>query len=169
MRCIAESLPPSRSVSDPLPGPPRPTHLRPFDARDIPVISEIVSESLHEHYEPSLYLSLSQQWPEGFLVAADALERPVGFLLGVVQVEREGRILMFAIDRAWRVRGIGTQLMEEFLGRCRSRNLRRATLEVRVSNATAIRFYTRFRFSVTDLLRAYYSDGENGYQMARDL
>lgn len=150
-------------------GSPPPTHLREFDVRDIPIISEVVAESLHERYEPSLYLSLSQQWPEGFLVAADDLDRPVGFLLGVVQVEREGRILMFAVERNARTRGVGTQLMTTFLERCRARNLRRSTLEVRVSNATAIRFYTRFQFAVTDLLRAYYSDGENGYQMARDL
>ncbi|HEY6237956.1 MAG TPA: GNAT family N-acetyltransferase, partial [Thermoplasmata archaeon] len=49
------------------------------------------------------------------------------------------------------------------------RGLHKVTLEVRVSNATAIRFYTRYGFSVTDLLRGYYSDGENGYQMTRDL
>jgi ribosomal-protein-alanine N-acetyltransferase len=43
------------------------------------------------------------------------------------------------------------------------------TLEVRVGNANAIHFYTRFGFAVTDLLRGYYTDGENGYQMARYL
>ena len=43
--------------------------------------------------------------------------------------------------------------MTEFLERCRSRAMRRTTLEVRVSNVSAIRFYTRFRFGVTDLLR----------------
>ncbi len=168
MRCIAESIPPERSTPG-YSGSAPAARLREFDVRDIPIIAEIVAESLHERYEPSLYLSLSQQWPEGFLVAEDQLGRPVGFLLGVVQVEREGRILMFAVERTWRSRGVGTHLMNEFLVRCRARNLKRATLEVRVSNATAIRFYTRFRFSVTDLLRAYYSDGENGYQMARDL
>jgi ribosomal-protein-alanine N-acetyltransferase len=129
----------------------------------------IVAEALHEHYDPTLYTSLSAAWPEGFIVAVEPGDRPVGFLLGVQQVPTEGRILMFAIDRAWRRRGIGERLMVTFLQRCRHRGLTRATLEVRVSNATAIRLYARFRFSVVDLLRAYYSDGENGYQMAREL
>jgi ribosomal-protein-alanine N-acetyltransferase len=168
VRCIAESAP-SRSAALPSPSGLPAARLREFDVRDIPPIAEVVADALHERYEPSLYLSLSQQWPEGFLVAADPHDRPIGFLLGVVQVEREGRILMFAVDRGWRTRGVGTQIMEEFLERARARGLARATLEVRVSNATAIRFYTRFRFQVVDLLRAYYSDGENGYQMARDL
>jgi ribosomal-protein-alanine N-acetyltransferase len=143
--------------------------LRPFEPRDVVPIADIVSEALHERYDASLYFSLSQQWPEGFLVAADESDRPVGFLLGVCQVEREARILMFAVARECRTQGVGGRLMRTFLERCRTRQLRRVTLEVRVSNATAIRFYTRFEFSVTELLRGYYSDGENGYQMARDL
>ena len=166
MRCIAETAP---RVKGGLPASGAPTtQLRRFHPHDIPVVAEIVRDSLHENYDSSLYLSLGQQWPDGFLVAADALGRPVGFLLGVMQVDHEGRILMFAVDRAHRVQGIGTQLMTAFLERCRTQGLRRVTLEVRVSNATAIRFYTDFRFSVTDLLRTYYSDGEDGYQMARD-
>ncbi len=135
----------------------------------MPVVADIVADALHEHYDASLYVSLSQQWPQGFLVAVSPLDRPVGFLLGVNQVEFEGRILMFAVDRDHRTQGIGSALMETFFERSRGRRLRRVTLEVRVSNATAIRFYTRYGFGVTDLLRGYYSDGENGYQMARDL
>ncbi len=167
MRCIADSAP--RPVSGPFtPLPPVPT-LRDFRVRDIPAIIDIVSEALHERYDPSLYQSLSQQWPEGFLVAADPSDRPIGFLLGVNQVEGEARILMFAVERDRRHQGLGSQLMDRFFERCRARGLGRVTLEVRVSNATAIRFYSRYGYSVTDLLRGYYSDGENGYQMARDL
>jgi ribosomal-protein-alanine N-acetyltransferase len=167
VRCIAESV--DRAAESALPGGASPLELRGFRPRDVPVVAAIVGEALHEHYDTSLYFSLSQQWPGGFLIASDAAEVPVGFLLGVSQVEGEARILMFAVDRIRRTHGVGTALMTEFLDRCRRRGMRRATLEVRVSNVSAIRFYTRFRFSVTDLLRGYYSDGENGYQMARDL
>jgi ribosomal-protein-alanine N-acetyltransferase len=136
---------------------------------DVPFVATIVAEALQEHYDPSLYGSLSHDWPDGFLVAADSRDVPIGFLLGVSQVECEARILMFAVERSYRTQGIGTVLMNAFLDRCRVRSFRRVTLEVRVSNATAIRFYTRYQFAVLDLLRAYYSDGENGYQMAREL
>jgi ribosomal-protein-alanine N-acetyltransferase len=166
VRCIAESVPHSLS---PLPGAGGSIRLRSFEPADLPTIIEIVAEALRERYDASLYFSLRQAWPEGFLVAVDPRERPVGFLLGVSQIEREGRILMFAVDRSQRTHGVGSALMGEFLQRSRAKGLRRATLEVRVGNVTAIRFYSRFQFSVVDLLRAYYSDGENGYQMARDL
>jgi ribosomal-protein-alanine N-acetyltransferase len=168
VRCIAESAPPPTSpTSGSLSAPT--VRIRDFASHDLPPVTDLVSEALRERYEPSLYLSLSQQWPSGFIVAADGADRPVGFLLGVVQIEGEGRVLMFAVDRPWRTLGVGSRLMQTFLDRARQRGLHRATLEVRVSNATAIRFYTRFGFSVVDLLRAYYSDGENGYQMAREL
>ncbi|MCI4346990.1 MAG: GNAT family N-acetyltransferase [Thermoplasmata archaeon] len=154
-------------TGDPLPIPPY--TLRGFRTRDIPAIAEIVAEALNEHYDPSLYPSLSQQWPDGFLVVADEYDRPSGFLLGVSQVAGEARVLMFAVDRRHRIHGVGSRLMDAFLERARLHGLHRVTLEVRVSNATAIRFYTKYQFSVTDLLRGYYSDGENGYQMAREV
>ncbi len=167
MRCIADTAraPGSDAFRSLAPS----VELRGFKGKDVPTISRIVADALHEHYDPGLYPSLSQQWPEGFLVATNPSDQPIGFLLGVSQVEGEARILMFAVDRPWRNRGVGTRLMDAFFVRARARALRRATLEVRVSNATAIRFYTRYEFSVTDLLRGYYSDGENGYQMARPL
>ncbi|MCI4331388.1 MAG: GNAT family N-acetyltransferase [Thermoplasmata archaeon] len=167
MRCIADAASPTSGGL--APNSASHVHLRGFRPGDVPTISAIVADALHEHYDPSLYQSLSQQWPDGFLVAVDRLERPVGFLLGVSQIDGEARILMFAVDRPTRGQGIGYRLMSTFLERCRSRGFHRTTLEVRVSNATAIRFYTRYQFSVTDLLRGYYSDGENGYQMARPL
>ena len=167
MRCIADTAP--RPVSASLPPNPPPVTLRAFRPSDVPFVSGIVAEALHEHYEPSLYQSLSVEWNDGFLVASDPHDVPIGFLLGVTQVDREARVLMFAVERNHRTLGVGTLLMDAFLARCRVRGFRRVTLEVRVSNATAIRFYTRYRFSVTDLLRSYYSDGENGYQMALDL
>jgi ribosomal protein S18 acetylase RimI-like enzyme len=167
VRCIADTAPGPTVAPPPEDGPA--VSLRGFRPLDVPFVSALVAEALHEHYDPSLYASLSFDWPDGFLIAADPHDVPVGFLLGVSQVEREARILMFAVDRNHRTRGVGAVLMQTFLERCRERGLQRVTLEVRVSNATAIRFYTRYRFSVVDLLRAYYSDGENGYQMACDV
>ncbi len=167
VRCIADSAPGPALVPSDLPDPG--VSLRGFRATDVPFVAAIVADALHEHYDPSLYHSLSAEWPDGFLVAVDPRDIPLAFLLGVCQVPREARILMFAVDRPWRTRGIGHRLMSTFLQRCRDRGHRRVTLEVRVSNATAIRFYTRFEYSVVDLLRGYYSDGENGYQMARPL
>jgi [ribosomal protein S18]-alanine N-acetyltransferase len=167
VRCIADTSPASSSAATPFAQPP--ITLRGFRSSDVSSIAATVAEALHERYDPSLYSSLSAEWPDGFLVAIDENDVPVGFLLGVSQVANEARVLMFAVDRSHRGEGVGGLLMMTFFDRCRARGYRRVTLEVRVSNATAIQFYARHQFSVTDLLRGYYSDGENGYQMARPL
>ena len=127
MRCIADTAPQLNPSSGLPRAGPRTVSLREFLPRDVPHIALIVAEALHEHYDNSLYLSLGQQWPEGFLVATDEHDRPVGFLLGVSQIEGEARILMFAVDRDWRVQGVGLRLMETFLERARGRGMRRAT------------------------------------------
>ncbi len=167
MRCIAEPAPIPTAPTE-APVPPG-IALRGFRPADVPAIAEIVAEALREHYDESLYGSLSADWPAGFLVAAEASGAPVGFLLGVNQVPNEARVLMFAVRQDVRHTGVGSRLMEAFFGRCRARGFRRVTLEVRVSNVSAIRFYTHYRYSVIDFLRSYYSDGEDGYHMAVDL
>jgi ribosomal protein S18 acetylase RimI-like enzyme len=167
VRCIADAA--GRSSTTPFDDTGPPIAIRQFEGRDVTSIARIVGDALHEHYDSALYFSLSQAWPEGFLVGVDTADMPIALLLGVVQIPGEARILMFAVDRPYLKHGLGSRLMDEFLGRCRVRGMRRTTLEVRIGNTNAIRFYTRYRFSVTDLLRGYYSDGENGYQMARDL
>ena len=167
MRCIAEpAVAPPSWEAEPV---ARSRVLRGFRPTDVPTISAIVAEALHEHYDPSLYGSLGADWPDGFLVAVDARDTPIGFLLGVSQVPGESRVLMFAVEEGGRGAGVGRRLMDAFLERSRQRGFHRVTLEVRVSNVGAIRFYTRYRYSVIDLLRGYYSDGENGYHMAREL
>ncbi|EQD40664.1 GCN5-related N-acetyltransferase domain protein [mine drainage metagenome] len=138
MRCIADSAPGPTGAPDPADRRASAVALRGFRAPDVPFVAAIVADALHEHYDAGLYLSLSAEWPEGFLVATDGRDVPVAFLLGVSQVPREARILMFAVDRPWRAQGVGRLLMSTFLERCRDRGYHRVTLEVRVSNATAI-------------------------------
>ena len=168
MRCIAETAKPPNSGGTVM-GLSDSYFLRNFHPMDVPRIADIVADALREHYEPSLYISLSREWPEGYLVAVDGAGMVQGFLLGVNQTPSEGRILMFAVDAVWRRRSVGSSLMSTFFHRCRMRGLRRVTLEVRVGNDTAIRFYQRYGYTITDLFQGYYSDGENGYQMARYL
>lgn len=97
MRCIADTAP--GPLGSPFPSLAPSVLLRGFRGRDVTTIARIVADALREHYDAGLYPSLSQQWPEGFLVATDPADQPIGFLLGVSQVEGEARILMFAVDR----------------------------------------------------------------------
>lgn len=142
--------------------------VRLFLPNDVTAIVSIVREALKENYPTSIYFDLHRWWREGFLVA-DLNGHPVGFLAAVIPSDGMARILMLAVGTGLRNRGIGTKLMEAFLQNCAMRGLHRIELEVRISNMEAIRFYRRFGFSVLATLPRFYTDGEDGYKMARSM
>ncbi len=142
--------------------------IRNFRYDDLDRIAEIVSSSLGEYYPKSLYLEKSHDWEEGFLVGVEG-GRVVAMLLGIVQGRFETRILMFAVERSYRKRGIGRELMERFIDLSVMKRVKRISLEVRRSNLEAIRFYEKFGFKNTGVLFMYYSDMEDGLKMAKQL
>lgn len=142
--------------------------IRPFVPNDIPAIATIVRDALRENYPTSIYLDIHKWWREGFLVAEFA-GNPIGFLAAVIPNDGQARILMLAVVPGYRSRGIGSMLMDAFVQACGMRGLRRIELEVRISNDAAIRFYQRYGFSIVHTLPAFYTDGEDGYKMIREL
>jgi ribosomal-protein-alanine N-acetyltransferase len=142
--------------------------LREFNPRDIPAVKRITEEALRENYPTSLYLDIYNWWPEGFEVFEDQ-GRVVGFVAGVLPAPDRARILMLAVDRDHRSRGYGTLLLKEFVRRSSLKGVRAVELEVRKSNLAAIRFYQRLGFEVLHILPRFYTDGEDGYKMWREL
>lgn len=139
-----------------------------FVSGDLPRIMYMVAETFDQDYHPSLYLSLHNYWPEGFIVAKQE-EKIVGFVMGSITDEDEARILISVVDLNLRTRGIGTALLREFMNRCALRGLKRIALEVRISNALAQKFYNRFGFETVCMLPRYYLDTENAYKMVKFL
>lgn len=96
------------------------------------------------------------------------VESPWGikaFLLGVMTSSIHSRVLMLAVSPEIRRMGIGTMLMERYLQESRRKGAKVLTLEVRKGNTVAMDFYRRFNFQPVDLIRGYYNDGEDAYQM----
>ena len=142
--------------------------LRPFRPSDLSAVSAIVRDSLRENYPASIYLDIHRWWREGFLLAEED-GAAIGFVAGVVNGPRNARILMLAVLASQRRRGVGAVLMDAFLKECAMRGLATVELEVRISNKDAIRFYQRYGFQITQVLKRFYSDGEEGYKMMRHL
>lgn len=72
-------------------------------------------------------------------------------------IDDEVHINTLAVDERFRRRGIALALMREVLART---NARRATLEVRRSNAAALALYAKLGFAVTAERRRYYRNPE---------
>jgi ribosomal-protein-alanine N-acetyltransferase len=117
--------------------------------------------------ERSYRYELTENPASSLLVAeaADPAQEVVGFI-GCWLIADEVHISTLAVHPAFRGHGIGRTLLEETLDQSARRGAEIATLEVRVTNATAINLYRKMGFEVVGRRPGYYRDnGEDALLM----
>ena len=77
----------------------------------------------------------------------------------------EAYIANIAVDINYQGMGIGSRLMESLFDVLSSKEIKRCTLEVRVSNVRAQKLYNKFGFKVVGIRKKMYHDGEDGFVM----
>ncbi len=101
-----------------------------------------------------------------FLVAAEK-EAVLGYC-GLYLAADEGEIINVAVAKEAQGRKIASRLMQEMLNEGHARGVRRFFLEVRVSNAAAIRLYEKFGFTIQGIRKHFYIlPDEDAYLMNR--
>jgi len=91
------------------------------------------------------------------VLVAESAKECVGFgVLGLAADDAE--IESLAVSTAWRRRGIAKRICEALLGWARARGGRRASLEVRMSNAAARGLYESLGFHGIAVRDGYYRD-----------
>jgi ribosomal protein S18 acetylase RimI-like enzyme len=81
----------------------------------------------------------------------------------------EAELLRIAVDPAHRGQGLGRTLLEACQRELEAEGLERLYLEVRVSNAAAIRLYGACGWKRCGLRSGYYSDGEDAVLYRREF
>ncbi len=142
--------------------------IREFSPADMQPVMRIVKASLGETYPPSLYLTIHNIWPEGFIVIEDE-GRVVAFVAAVESEKNIVRVLMLAVLPECRRRSFGSLLMNELHSRCVAANIHTVKLEVRKSNVSAVSFYERLGYAVSGEMDNFYLNGEGAYLMRRTL
>lgn len=94
--------------------------------------------------------------------------RLAGYLFAVTLFD-EFHVNKIASHPAVRGEGHGTRLMHDAISAARSQLASSIVLEVRLSNAPAIRFYSGFGFIEIGRRRRYYKDGEDARVMMFSL
>jgi RimJ/RimL family protein N-acetyltransferase len=93
-----------------------------------------------------------------FLVA-EAEEKIIGVFTCVVDhslaITRHTAVLGMSVDRNYRNRGIGTEMMERAIRWAQERSIVRLELEVYAENVAAIRLYKKYGFEVEGRKRMY--------------
>jgi ribosomal-protein-alanine N-acetyltransferase len=135
-----------------------------FSPQYVTQVQSLVKETLGEFYDPSLFVNMDRSWHEGQMLALDE-DKVVGFLVSVISYQEKVRVLLFGIAEPYRGKGVAQQMMRAYIANCRRLKFREITLEVRISNARAMKFYSSFGFALLDRIPAYYPDGEDGHVM----
>lgn len=90
----------------------------------------------------------------------------VGYIGAVLSYD-EADIALVAVDKNYRGKGIGKELIKSLEKVLIENNIERVFLEVRVSNSSAIALYLKSGFTGRSVRLKYYGDGEDAIVMEK--
>ncbi|HEV7132773.1 MAG TPA: ribosomal protein S18-alanine N-acetyltransferase [Gaiellaceae bacterium] len=134
--------------------------LRQLGLADLRAIEEIERRSYPTPWSRSMFAGELAK-PSSICLGAFEAEGEDGALCGYLIVSRyvdAWHVMNVAVDPDQRGRGIATMLIERLFELTEDDVRRGYTLEVRVSNATAISLYERLGFEARGIRRGYYTD-----------
>ena len=131
--------------------------LRRLEAHDLDTVEDIERASYPTPWSRSMFVAeLRKPSSLAFGAYAEAGEL-VGYAFVSLYVDA-WHVMNVAVDTEYRRRGIATALLERLFEITATDPQRGYTLEVRVSNAEAIRLYERLGFEPRGIRRGYYTD-----------
>jgi [ribosomal protein S18]-alanine N-acetyltransferase len=136
------------------------TELRHLVLDDLDAIDEIERRAYPTPWSRSMFAGELAK-PTSICLGAFEADGDVGALVGYLVVSRyvdAWHVMNIAVDPPHRGRGVATMLLERLFELTVDDARRGYTLEVRVSNATAISLYERLGFASRGLRRGYYTD-----------
>lgn len=133
---------------------------------DIYTVIELEYQNFDYPYPPEVINFLYESHRDTFLVA-EKDEDVIGFVIGIVQ-KKEGHVLVIAIRDDYKKKGIGTFLMKKLIDVYKKKGITRLKLEVRASNVAALSMYRNLGFKITNRLKHYYENGEDGFLLRRE-
>jgi ribosomal-protein-alanine N-acetyltransferase len=131
--------------------------LRRLDAHDLDLVETIERESYRTPWSRSMF-DAELRKPSSLALGAFTEE---DILVGYAFVSRyvdAWHVMNVAVSDSYRRRGIASALLSRLFEVTESDSRRGYTLEVRVSNAGAIRLYEQLGFEPRGIRRGYYTD-----------
>ena len=150
-----------------------------FDAKYANEILAIQTECNLSVWSKKDYLGELEREDSIFKIAQTADEKVVGFalvhlLFGNSNLENisfdSSEILNIAVRNSFQHKGIGQMIFDEILSELESKDISEIWLEVRQSNANAIKFYQKNEFEMQFERKNYYSNPtENAFVLRRSV
>ncbi|MEZ3428654.1 MAG: ribosomal protein S18-alanine N-acetyltransferase [Lachnospiraceae bacterium] len=128
--------------------------IRPMQKTHVPAVSRLEQETFSMPWSAQDFLDMIER--EGALyVVALYEEQPIG-VCGVINACGDGDICNVAVAKNWRERGVGRLLLSTLMEWGKEIGIVNYTLEVRVSNAAAIRLYESLGFQSEGIRPHFY-------------
>ncbi|KAI0050200.1 acyl-CoA N-acyltransferase [Auriscalpium vulgare] len=153
------------------------TNIRPARVDDLMGMQACNLRNLPENYTMRYYLYHLMTWPSLSYVAEDSKGRIVGYVLAKMEEdvgpddEPHGHLTSISVLRSYRRLGLAKKLMiqsQEAMAAVYKAPY--VALHVRKSNRPALSLYRdTLQFSVQDIEKKYYADGEDAYSMRLSL
>jgi ribosomal-protein-alanine N-acetyltransferase len=149
---------------------PQPFLIEPMKAADLDTVMEIERVSFRSPWSRQVFLEeLTRDWAHVDIVRDAATGAVVGFA-NYWLVADEVHVLNLATHPQARRAGHASRMMAHMIDFARRELCRYVTLEVRRSNAAALRLYRRFAFRAIGVRPNYYAeDQEDAIVMLLDL
>jgi ribosomal-protein-alanine N-acetyltransferase len=125
---------------------------------DVSEIERIAGQSGLSTWTHQGYLDEIKRTDSIFLIVETDDRSVSGFVVGRVVPGPEAEIYNIAVAKKARRRGLGRELLAEFISRCKAQRVRHIWLEVRHSNVNAISFYKKLGFGEVSVRPQFYSN-----------
>jgi len=141
--------------------------IQPANIIDLGALRRLESVCFDKDAWPFLDLIAVLTWPEVIRLKAVDSGEMIGFVAGDPRSpDGVAWISTIGVDPRYQRRGVGRALLRA----CEAQiTLPHMKLTVRVSNQGAISLYEQEGYRMVDLWRGYYSDGEDGLVMGKNL
>lgn len=142
--------------------------IRKWEFKDILKISEMEKECFPK--EPWSYQMLVSSFQnESFYgVLCEDGGEIIGYG-GITVTADTADIDNIAVTEVYRGGGVGTKILKELIKAAKKGGAKKVFLEVRVSNSNAMKLYLKNGFNGVYARTRYYSDGEDGLVMVKEL
>jgi ribosomal-protein-alanine N-acetyltransferase len=131
--------------------------LRAIESEDLQRVEEIEREAYPTPWSRSMFVAELAK-PSSFCLGAYTSENGLAGYLIVSRYVDAWHVMNIAVANEFRRRGIASALLQRLFAVTVDDAQRGYTLEVRVSNAEAIRLYERLGFEARGVRRGYYTD-----------
>jgi len=93
----------------------------------------------------------------------------VAFVVGMIEPDGTGHVVALGVDPIHRRQGYGRRLMTAVETGFFRRGVATVRLEVRTSNVTAQKLYLDIGYKIVRCMPRYYTSGDDGYLMVKNL